>query len=226
MVEVGNVLLKNLAVLFPNVYDTFVKEAIKYSATPTTEMQVKDDMPRRCALSRLVAFFGKHLVYECKQRTCGMILYRRGTDLEVCLAKSLKLLQGTGISFLSLALKGVNPNPEMVNSVVIENFCSKMNIRVQQQIAKITEADATSPTDISTFSVEDTISAIDPDIWKMVVFAYKNSYRKKEKYPPKQNQSKKKIAVPVLCVCHVFCHKQVLLCPNACSSHRHHRRFV
>lgn len=208
------------------MYDTFVKEAIKYSATPTTEMQVKNDMPRRCALSRLVAFFGKHLVYECKQRTCGMILYRRGTDLEVCLAKSLKLLQGTGISFLSLASKGVNPNPEMVNSVVIENFYSKMNIRVQQQIAKITEADATSPTDISTFSVEDTISAIDPDIWKMVVLLTRTVT---EKYPPKQNQSKKKIAVTVLCVCHVFCHKQVLLCPNACSSHRHHRitrRFV
>ena len=71
IIAVGNVLTKSLAVLFPDVYDFYLREAVEQSDPPLTESQVKDEMPKRYLLSRLIAFFGKHLAYECKQRGCG-----------------------------------------------------------------------------------------------------------------------------------------------------------
>ena len=102
IIAVGNVLTKTIAVLFPDVYDFYLREAVEQSDSPLTESQVRDEMPKGYLLSRLIAFFGKHLAYECKQRGCGMLLYRRGSDLGLCLAKSLKIFRSIDVSFLSL----------------------------------------------------------------------------------------------------------------------------
>jgi len=104
MVKVGNVLLRSLAVLFPEVYRLFINEALQRALVghmSLDESDIMQEMPRRCLLSRLIGFFGKHLVFECKQRSCGVLLYRRGADLGVCLSKTLKLLQGTTNSVIN-----------------------------------------------------------------------------------------------------------------------------
>ena len=164
IIAVGNVLTKSLAVLFPGVYDFYLREAVEQSDPPVTESQVRDEMPKRYLLSRLIAFFGKHLAYECKQRGCGMLLYRRSSDLGLCLAKSLR---STDVSFLSMI--SADSKSESTNEEMLESVFMSMNECIRREISKITEADAISPYDISSFSVEKTISNIDPMIWKMVV---------------------------------------------------------
>ena len=63
LAKVGNVLLKNLAVLLPEVYQLFVTEALNRAVQlglDQSESVVKHDMPKQCVLSILVSYFGKH----------------------------------------------------------------------------------------------------------------------------------------------------------------------
>ena len=66
-----------------------------------SELQLKQEMPKRCFLGRLISFFGKHLAYACKKRCIGALLYRPGTDLLCCLSKALNVMQNASISFLT-----------------------------------------------------------------------------------------------------------------------------
>lgn len=147
LLAVGNVLTQKLAVLFPEVYSAFLKEALKHS-TNITEAELRDEMPRRCLFSRILSFFGTHLKYECKQRSCGTLLYRRGTELELCIARSL-----TGISFLSLVSEKCTEERDS-EGILLDSVCTTMNAKIHTQIARITEVDARSPYDISEFDVD------------------------------------------------------------------------
>lgn len=103
LAKVGIVLLKNLAVLLPEVYQLFTSEALNRAAQlglEQSESVVTQEMPKRCVLSILASFFGKHIVFECKQRSCGVLIFRHGADLTLCLSKTLKLLQRTNKSIL------------------------------------------------------------------------------------------------------------------------------
>lgn len=100
----GNVLVNNLAVLLPELYQLFIREGMKKvyeMKLSISESQLTQEMPKRCFLSRLVCFFGKHLSYACTHRSLGVLLYRQGANLQYCLSKALKLMQhtsGTSIS--------------------------------------------------------------------------------------------------------------------------------
>lgn len=119
---VGNVLIRKLAVLFPDVYTTFIMEMMKALKLPKDEMDtLRSEMPRKWVFSRLVNFFGHHLQYVCKLRSCGVLLYQRGTDAEVCQTKSLKIL---GLSFLALASDC--ESDKGIASCTLENVCSKI----------------------------------------------------------------------------------------------------
>ncbi len=54
-----------------------------------SEHQVRHEMPKRCFLSTLLNFFGKHLTCCCKQQYIGVLLYRPGTDFLDCLSKAI-----------------------------------------------------------------------------------------------------------------------------------------
>ena len=140
-----------------------------------SESIVKQDMPKQYVLSILASYFGKHIVFECKQRSCGVLIFRRGADLTLCLSKTLKLLQGTDNSILINTQHSQSAEPTAVTSSnaamsELDNFCSKMNKKIHNQIKTITSNDAESPYDISQFDVDDTISNTDPMLWRMIVF--------------------------------------------------------
>ena len=134
-------------------------EMMKALKLPKDEMDtLRSEMPRKWVFSRLVNFFGHHLQYVCKLRSCGVLLYRRGTDAEVCLTKSLKIFQSTGLSFLALASDC--ESDKGIASCTLENVCSKINDTVHAQVASTLKDDAISPYDISNFHVDDAVSHI------------------------------------------------------------------
>ncbi len=103
-----------MAVLLPEVYHVFINKALNVASQlglSLNESDVKQDMPKRCVLSRLISFFGKHIVCECKQRSCGVLISRHGADLTLCLSKTLALLQGTDKSVLINAHQPQYPGP-------------------------------------------------------------------------------------------------------------------
>jgi len=121
--------------------------------------------------------FGKHLVFECKQHSCGVLLYRCGADLGVCLSKILKFLHGTTNSVINYQPQCQEPATEQQQSstfdeeqLQVDIFCAKMNGNTHKQSKLITDADANCPYDVFQFDVEATIASIDPLLWWMIVF--------------------------------------------------------
>ncbi len=59
-----------MAVLQPEVYHVLINKALNIATQlglSLNESDVKQGMPKRCVLSRLIRFFGKHIVCERKQ---------------------------------------------------------------------------------------------------------------------------------------------------------------
>ena len=112
-------------------------------------------------------------LFECKQRSCGVLIFRHGADLTLCLSKTLKLLQRTNKSILinTQHFQCAEPTVASSNESMsgLDKFCSKMNNRIHNQIKTITSNDAVSLYDIFEFDVNDTIRDIDPMLWKMIV---------------------------------------------------------
>ncbi len=112
-----------------------------------SEHQVRHEMPKRCFLSTLLNFFGKHLTCCCKQQYIGVLLYRPGTDLLDCLSKALSMMQKRSLSFLK-PIKCVRTEPKCSvantdeDSKQWETFYSSLNQRLQKQIKHITNQDA------------------------------------------------------------------------------------
>ena len=205
LTNVGSVLLKDLAVLLPEVYDFFVNQAVMRASQlglSQSESHVKQDMPKRCVLSCLLGFFGKHIEYKCKQRSCGVLINRRGADLTVCLSKTLQLLQETDRSIL----KNMEPTvPQSADKEMSEmdTLCSKMNKKVHEQIKVITAADAASPYDISKFDADATISNIDPMLWRMIVFLTRTVTERRKQTPPSKINTQCKLQC-LYCLCVMF----------------------
>ena len=77
--RVGAVLLRNLAVLFPDVYRCFLM-LVNTTSTPT-EMEISDSdttktFPKRYLFACITSFFGKNIVCQSKQRQYGVLMYR------------------------------------------------------------------------------------------------------------------------------------------------------
>ena len=136
---------------------------------------------------------------------------RHGGDLTLCLSKTLKLLQRTNKSILintqhfqCAEPTAVAPSSEPMSE--LDNFCSKMNNRIHNQIKTITSNDAVSPYDISKFDVNDTIRDIDPILWKMIVSRTATESRKRVT-PHKISQQRKLQCLYILPLCYALCYQ-------------------
>lgn len=212
-----------MAVLLPEVYNFFLNEALKRAGLSTTELIMKRNMPKQCVLSILINFFGKHIVYECQQWSCGVLIFRCGMNTNLCLTKTLKLLQGTDKAILVSAQQPqcIEPSPPGPSSeedeiLQLDSFCSKANDKIHKQIKAITAADAISPYDISKFDVEATISNIDPMLWRMIVYLTRTITETRKNTPPDKISFQRKL-VSILLVCDVLRHQPVLLNASACA---------
>jgi hypothetical protein len=157
---VGNVLLKGMAVLFPEVYKRFVAIATETAKTTVNQSAESDItfLPRRVILINLMSFFGKHLICECKQLSCGLLLYRAGTDLALALSKTLSI---SGFSVLENHINDSNVN--------IESACEQINKKLHKESIRIVQEDAISVFDISTFDAESFISTVGAELWQIVL---------------------------------------------------------
>ena len=129
--RVGAVLLRNLAVQFPDVYRCFLM-LVKTTSTPT-EMDISDSdttktFPKRYLFACITSFFGKHIVCQSNQHQYGVLMYRSGSDLGEVLSKTLHLLKDSSMTLLDTT------EPEHDVDTELYMFCDSFNKRVHQQI--------------------------------------------------------------------------------------------
>ena len=131
--KLGNVLMKNLAILFPELHRCFLRmvidEANKASLN-LTEAQITEAFPKQYFFSFITSFFEKHLVCLCKHRRHGVLLYRRGSDLGEVLSKTLQVLPNSSMTLLELKptvqdTSTIKFKPSNIQPVVQESSSTK-----------------------------------------------------------------------------------------------------
>ena len=77
ILKLGDILLKKVAILLLELYVIVIKQSMTKVSEMNlayTEHLLRKEMPKRCFLSVLLNFFGKHLICCCKQRYIGVLL--------------------------------------------------------------------------------------------------------------------------------------------------------
>ena len=180
--KLGDVLKKKLAILFPDVYRCFIALVKRQITGQICESDISKNFPKKYLFACITSFFDKHIVCECKQRHHGRLLYRRGTDLGEVLSKTLHSIGGSGLTLLDVM-------PERDHDSEIVSFCDLLNNKVHQQIKAITEQDAKTPYDISSFDLQSCIDRIDPILWKAIVLITQSVREKKHRSSETENLS-------------------------------------
>ena len=219
--KLGAILCNRVAILLLELYKFLLEEARKNATEmgiDISELQLKQEIPKRCFLGRLISFFGKHLAYACKQRCIGALLYRPGTDLLCCLSKALNVMQNANVSFLTTSKASTveaepgTSAPSIDNEVAqLDMICSKVNARLQKQIKQLVDQNASTPYDISKFDVEATIASLDPLLWRMVVNITRTARETKNDIPPENINHRRKLSC-LYCLCVMF-----FSCNRCCS---------
>ncbi len=209
--KLGDILLRKVVILLSELYEIVINAIMnKVSEMNLThsEHQVRHEMPKRCFLSTLLNFFGKHLTCCCTQQYIGVLLYRPGTDLLDCLSKALSMMQKRSLSFLK-STKCVQTEPKCSvantdeDSKQWETFYSSLNQRLQKQIKHITDQDASIPYDISKFDLNETIANIDPVLWKSIVHITRTSTKIRREISPENISHQRKLNC-LYCLCVMF----------------------
>ena len=90
LIEVGGMLLENRAALLPTIHSEF----IQYARDLMSESRIQEIpdlqlITSRCILSEIIATFQHHVIYACKVRKYGTLVYRANSDLVVLLSEAL-----------------------------------------------------------------------------------------------------------------------------------------
>ena len=164
-VTVGEALLKQTAVLLPQVYVTFKSEldsVIRQCEVNTEGQDIPTSTWLRSSLSSLLKH---HMAYKCTIPKYGTLIYRYGGDL---------------IHALTVAL-GQGHQSNMHSSekdAMLTQVCQNINSKLHTQVNKLIKSDSVQPHKIEQFDVDEFVDDLDPTIWKAVCLLTQSSNKK------------------------------------------------
>ena len=157
-ITLGKALLKQTAMLLPQVYTMFVERlttVIENNGISTT----KQDHPSQSWLrSQLSSLLEHHMTYRCSVRKYGTLLYRYGGDLVHALTVSLATSTGS------------DNTEDEGHRERLTQVCRSLNNKCHAQINKMIQEDSNSPHRIEQFEIDKFIDTLDPDIWEAICF--------------------------------------------------------
>ena len=157
-IDVGEALLKQTAMLLPQVYRDFKEQLLV--VTKQCGIIVNQDLPSHSWLSsQLCSLLDHHIAYKCSVLKHGTILYRYGGDLFHALSVSLQKRYGQP------------DNSDSEHENVKENVrqvCTQLNAKCHTQVRKLLDSDRKHPHKIEDFNADSFISTIDKDLWEAV----------------------------------------------------------
>ena len=208
----GHRLLKQWPMLLPVVYRHYCKT---FSETADVHKLGIDVSPEnvvspRYLLSYLVTRLGKHLQYTMKQRSAGILLYRRGSDLLLALTKVLhKERSWTCSQTSNISILNSDTTPKDNDSSTTTCVWEEMNGKIHNQIHRNMSSQHGEPFDISTFDLDHWVNIMDKNILKMLAVLIKpKSYKaisSDEVYEDMMNSHSKKLRCFNLACIIMFC---------------------
>ena len=154
-VSVGEALLKQTAMLLPQLYATFQREV--ETIVRVQKLTMDQDLRNHTWLrNTLASFLQHHMTYRCAKPKYGTLIYRYGGDLVHSLTVALGQAQ-------SISVGGPIDDDSMLTQV-----CQTLNSKLHHQINKMISKDSLDPHKIEHFNVDAFISSLDPTIWKTI----------------------------------------------------------
>ena len=166
-VHVGEVLLKEEAMLLPAAHDVFAKVASKCieSTGMTFCGSVKALATARHILSYLTIVLEHHLSYVCEVKRYGTLLYRRDGNLFHALTCALHKPQcSTGEQCTSS--KETPPTDE---NRMRQSILEDLNLAILHQAIAYVNADSHSPFAFDKIDIDSLIAATDKKVWSAIV---------------------------------------------------------
>ena len=164
-VYVGEILLKQNAILLPDVYDHFtdkVSDISRLRKVTIDEDEMSTTNPNWLR-SQISSILEHHMAYRCSVKRYGTLLYRYGGDLLHALNVSLgqARLHQKSETIPTASVNGID-------HTTLTEACLTLNSKFHACVNKMVKEDVTCPHSIEEFDIEKLISELDPDIWKAV----------------------------------------------------------
>ena len=158
--DVGKALLKQTALLLPNVYKEFHTKLTEVKNLCGILLSDIDTISNPTWLrSQLCCLLEHHMVYKCSVKKYGTLLYRYGGDLVHALTVALSQTSQCNKS---------QEQPGFQEK--LSEVCQTLNEKCHTHIKKLIEEDAACPHRIESLDIEKLISELDPNIWKAICF--------------------------------------------------------
>ena len=164
-VSVGEALLKQTAMLLPQLYATFKREL--ETIVRVQELTMDGELLNHTWLRNILSsFLQHHMTYRCAIPKYGTLIYRYGGDLVRSLTVALGQAQPTSLS-------ETNDSDSMLIEV-----CQTLNSKLRHQINKMISDDSLDPHRIENFNVDVFINSMDPSIWRAICLITQTASKK------------------------------------------------
>ena len=167
VVHVVEELLQRKAILLPAVHDFFLEKHDEILATINLhETEAKTTVTSLWVLSNLTSALQHHLVYSCKARKYGTLLYGPNTDLAPLLQQSLSRLRQHEHKCLQAQ------SPQMAQStpqkLVMEDVLDDLNANILDQCKRYLGKDKIVVDEYSKLDIDKEIDQMNPILWKAI----------------------------------------------------------
>ena len=168
-IYVGEALLKQSALLLPDVYDSFhdkVLHIIRLRDIACDGLEVKGMVTCNWLQSQLSSLLNHHMAYRCCVKKYGTVLYRHGGDLvhalNVCLGQARSQNHPSDY-------RDEVPTAENIDfQQNLSECCLVLNSKIHACIDSMVEQDVYQPHSIEDININQFIGNLDPDVWKAV----------------------------------------------------------
>ena len=174
-INVGETLLKQNALLLPDVYDSFTKKLKQ--VTQLCNITVGTSDMRNAATpvwlrNHLSSLLDHHMAYRCCIKKYGTLLYRHGGDLVYALNVSLGQMRN--LMRQSDHPGDSDPDPVVENAEcsdfqqALTKSCLTVNSKIHSCIDRLVQQDINEPLNKEEIDIDEFLNGLDPDIWKAV----------------------------------------------------------
>ena len=168
VVKVGNVLLEKRALLLPKIHSIFRQEARSLLATKGMEEPPDfTNLSSRWLLSELIGRLQHHMMYSCKVRKYGTLIYRPSSDIVLLLTEAMwKLQKATDEIHVHAPVE----NREHCTSAHSKDQQDMKNINklIHSQIRTFLSEDAHVPYEHDNFNLDMLANKIQPELWEQI----------------------------------------------------------
>ena len=158
VVSVGRELLEGNVMLLPDVHELFNSNASQLSQHLHENINIPELVTSAYVLSNLMANLQHHIMYSCKVKKYGTLIYRPNSDLRPALAQALwRLRNSTG----TVASGTANPPDH-------REVLDDLNTRACSHVASCVSKYEHQPFDFLDLDIDKEIESTDPKLWEAV----------------------------------------------------------